>query len=111
MAIIFPDTTVVPKTVFDYTAVSDPDVVVVSEMGPKGDKGDKGDPGGASLGVEWVQATPAAFWVVPRPRDISRMVVVAVWIDGELVETDVTSDAENVYLTFPEPVAGTVVLT
>lgn len=68
--------------------------------------GVSGDPG-----YEYVQASPLATWTIPVPVQMGRRPNVAVYVAGEMVETDVTADSTQVILTFPEPVAGTAVLT
>ena len=71
-----------------------------------------GDSGGAGApsGYEFIQATPASSWTIPLPGDISRRVSVSVWVSGEEVETDISQDATNVYISFPSPVAGSAIL-
>jgi hypothetical protein len=68
--------------------------------------GSGGDPG-----FEYVQSTPLATWTIPVPGAMGRRPNVAVFVGGEMVETDVTASPTEVVVTFPEPVAGTAVLT
>lgn len=68
--------------------------------------GSSGDPG-----YEYVQSTPLATWTIAVPGAMGRRPNVAVYIGGEMVESDVVADATQVVITFPEPVAGTAVLT
>ncbi len=57
------------------------------------------------------QSSPAASWHVPVPPELGRRPVVSVYLeDGELILTDVVATATDVYLTFPAPIAGYVVL-
>jgi hypothetical protein len=68
--------------------------------------GSSGDPG-----YEYTQSTPLATWTIPVPGAMGRRPNVAVYVAGEMVETDVTSSLTEVVITFPEPTAGTAVLT
>lgn len=64
---------------------------------------------GGAGGVEHVQSTAAATWSIPHA--LARLPVVAVYLDGIQVETDVAATATDVVLTFPAPTTGTAVLT
>lgn len=68
--------------------------------------GSSGDPG-----YEFSQLSPLATWTIPVPVEMGRRPNVAVYVAGEMVETDVTADSTQVVITFPTPVAGTAVLT
>lgn len=79
-------------------------VVEVIQQGPRG-------PAGPSLfgasGSEFHQAVPAATWVFPYS---GRTPTVAIYIDGQLVDADVTVAGGNVTVQFPVPVSGILVL-
>lgn len=63
----------------------------------------------SAAGTEFVKATPAAEWTITH--GLGRKPMVAVYLStGEEVEADVVSDATTVVVTFPTPVAGSVVL-
>lgn len=72
-----------------------------------GNTGGEGAPPVAG-GLEHVQVAPSASWVITHT--LARRPVVAVYIDGELVEADVTATTTSVNVAFPYPVAGTAVL-
>lgn len=89
-------------------AVTAPVVVEVAAVtGPPGPAG----PSGVAGSVEIPVPVAAATWTVPVPVALGRTPAVSVYIDGELVDTDVTASPTTVTVTFPAPVAGTVVLT
>lgn len=82
-------------------------VRVLPVAGPRGPGGTNG--GGA---FEHQQLTASAQWSIPVPAAFEgRRPAVAVYLNGEHVETDVTATAELVTITFPMPTPGTAVLT
>lgn len=58
--------------------------------------------------LEHIQETPLASWVIPH--DLGRVPIVDVYIDNELVETDVDSTANVTTISFPIPYAGVAAL-
>lgn len=65
----------------------------------------------AGWGHVHTQASAASSWHVPVPPELGRRPVVQVYLsDGELVWADVTASPTDVYVTFPAPYAGFVVL-
>ena len=66
--------------------------------------------GFAEVGEVKEQAVPAASWNFTH--GLGRLPTVAVYLaSGEEVETDITASANDVIITWPEPVAGKLVLT
>lgn len=61
--------------------------------------------GVGKAGIEYTQSTPAASWTIPTAA-LARHASVSVWVGGEEVETDVTQDANYVYIVFPSPKSG-----
>lgn len=61
-------------------------------------------------GREHVQATPSATWTIPVVG-FGRRPAVTLYVDGELVDADVTASSDLVVAMFPGPVAGSAVLT
>jgi hypothetical protein len=65
-----------------------------------------------SWGSRVDQSTPSASWNIPVPPSIGRVPSVSIYLTtGELVFADVTATDTNVYITFPSPYAGFVILT
>lgn len=63
----------------------------------------------SAAGTEFVKATPASEWSFTH--GLGRKPMVTVYLStGEEVEADVVSDATHIVVTFPTPVAGSVVL-
>lgn len=62
-----------------------------------------------SSGFVHTQNTPAATWIINHP--LGRMPNIAVYIAGELVDTDVVASTTVVTITFPLPAAGVAVIT
>lgn len=60
-------------------------------------------------GIEFVQSELASTWTINH--DFGRPPAVTVYIDGEIVETDVTATDTQVTVTFPAPYMGSVILT
>ena len=58
--------------------------------------------------VEYIQSIPAATWTITH--NLGRVPSVQVFIDGELVETDVVSTSTVTTVTFPSPQSGVAVL-
>lgn len=67
--------------------------------------------GGSSgpTGQVYYQDSPAGSWVISGT--LGRIPNVAVYVDGELVDTDVFADSSTVTISFPSPTAGVAVLT
>lgn len=61
-----------------------------------------------TAGTAHTQSAPSATWVIPHT--FGRIPAVAVYIAGELVDTDVTATTTNVTITFPAPFSGVAVL-
>jgi hypothetical protein len=58
------------------------------------------------------QSSPSASWDILVPASIDRVPAVSIYLaTGELVLADVVATASHVYITFPFPVAGFVILT
>lgn len=79
--------------------------------GPKGEPGPQGPGGGDSATIEFVQSVPSASWIIAVPAGLARTPNVAVYVDGQLVLTDVTADATSVNVVFPIPTVGSAVLS
>lgn len=62
-------------------------------------------------GTEYSQLSPLATWTVPVPATLGRRPNVTVYIDGEVVDTDISATSTQVVVTFPSPQTGTVVLS
>lgn len=99
-----------PTNVTAFVVVKPPPVqhlkVVQGARGPAGPAGD-----GAAVGVEIVQSTPAATWILTVPDAIGRRPSVAIFVAGQQVIADVTADSHTVSVQFPNPTAGSAVLT
>jgi hypothetical protein len=66
--------------------------------------------GGGEVGEVKTQATPAATWNFPH--GLGRLPTVSAYLlSGEEVGADVTVSDTDVYVTWPEPIAGKLVLT
>lgn len=61
-----------------------------------------------SAGIQHTQSVPSGSWVIAH--GLGRLPNVAVYVSGELVETDVVATSSTVTVTFPSPTAGVAVL-
>lgn len=57
----------------------------------------------------FVQTEPLATWVIAHLFD--RLPAVTLYVDGEIVETDVTSIPNQTTVSWPYPISGVAVLT
>lgn len=80
--------------------------------GPAGPQGPQGLPGtGGDLYYVYEQTTAAGTWSFPVPGYFPRLPNIAIYIGGELVESDIIVLDGNVTIIFPQPMSGTAVLT
>lgn len=97
-----------PVAGIQYAVVQAPALSHVKVVqGPRGFTGDAGP----SAGVEIVQSAPAGTWTLTVPPEFGRTPSVAIYVGGQLVITDVTADSTTVSVQFPNPTAGSAVLT
>ena len=93
----------VPTVDVDLTI---PTVDIVIGVGPRGPQGAPG------AGMQHDQTVAAGAWTITVPAAFDgRLPSVTVWVDDEIVEADVTSSGSIVTITFPQPTAGSAVLT
>lgn len=77
----------------------------------RGGRGEQGVPGASgSAAFEHTQSAPSSSWAIDVPEEMGRTPNVAVYIDGRLVLADVEANPSTVNITFPAPIAGSVVL-
>lgn len=74
----------------------------------RGGRGPQGIPGAPGSGFVHEQVAPSASWNIAHP--LMRLPNVAIYIAGEQVEADVTSDDTATNVAFPYPVSGYAVL-
>jgi hypothetical protein len=97
------------RKVVEVVAPGSTRLVKVVTPGPQGPRGPSG---AAGSGVEFVQASPASTWVIPRPEDMARKPAVTLYSnEGALIESDVEISASFVTVTFAAPLSGSAILT
>lgn len=101
----------VTPSVAKVTVSGNPSKVTVAASGvpgPMGPQGPQGIPGASGSGFVHEQSVASASWSISHP--LMRLPNVAIYIAGEEVEADVTSDDTTTNISFPYPVTGYAVL-
>lgn len=68
-----------------------------------------GPPGPPGTAVVWDQPTPIATWTIPHT--LGRLPLVALYLNGQTVDTELHATPTQVVAVWPYPVAGQAVLT
>jgi hypothetical protein len=102
----------VAETVIEIHPVANPTVLELAVVaGPTGPQGPTGPAGAETNSYEFIQSTPSATWSALIPPAIGRRPTVQAYLDGEPVFVPWTISGGYVLVSWPAPVAGSLVIT